>query len=101
MVVDNTIRISGGSDGSLLSEIYGPLVITNKLTSYSNKGIEAPCFLIQGQESTSRKIGVGSTTPVSGGYGDIIFNSKPKNGDYIGWSYTIDNRWIGFGKIGS
>lgn len=101
VVVDNTIRISGGSDGSLLSEIYGPLVINNKLTSYSDKGIEAPCFLIQGQESTSRKIGVGSTTPVSGGYGDIIFNSKPKNGDFIGWSYTIDNRWIGFGKIGS
>ena len=101
VIVNNTIKISGGSEGDLLSEIYGPLVLNNKLTSYSDKGIEAPCFLIQGQESTSRKIGVGSTTPTSGGYGDIIFNSKPKNGGYIGWSYTVDNRWIGFGKIGS
>jgi hypothetical protein len=48
-----------------------------------------------------RKIGVGSTTPASGNYGDIIYNINPKSGNYVGWSYTIDNKWKGFGIIGS
>jgi hypothetical protein len=55
-----------------------------------------PYVIIQG-----RKIGVGTTTPSSGNYGDIIYSLNPKSGNYVGWTYTIDNKWKGFGMIGS
>jgi hypothetical protein len=100
-VFNNSIKILGG-DGSTISEFDGPLVINNKLTSYSEKGIEATHFLIQGNENTSRKIGIGTTVPtIPGGYGDVIFNSTPKSGQYMGWTYTLNNEWKGFGTIQS
>lgn len=101
-VIDKNVKVSGGEDGNSVSEFYGPIVLNNKLTSYSSKGIEASHFLIQGSEKTSRKIGITASIPTgSGGYGDILFNSSPNKGEYIGWTYTIENQWEGFGGIGS
>lgn len=98
-VINNAIKILGG-DGTSVSEFDGPLVLNDKLTSYSSKGIEATHFLIQGNENTSRKLGIGTTTPTTpGGYGDLIFNSTPKSGEYIGWTYTVNNEWKEFGLI--
>ena len=33
-----------------------------------------------------------------GTLGDIIYNSNPISGDYVGWIYTLSG-WAGFGKI--
>jgi hypothetical protein len=100
IVIDNSLKVSGGDNLEYPSEFNGPIIINNKLTSYSQKGIEAFSFLIRGNENTSRNIGIGSTTPTTGGYGDIIFNTLPTTGEYIGWTYTTNNLWEGFGKIG-
>lgn len=100
IVINNGLKVL--SKGGTPTEFDGPIVINDKLTSYSEKGIEASYFLIQGNENTSRKIGIGTTVPTtSGGYGDIIFNSTPKSGDYVGWTYTINNVWKGFGIVQS
>lgn len=101
-VIDKNVKVIGGNDNNSVSEFYGPIIINNKLTSYSPKGIEAAHFLIQGEEKTSRKIGISAAIPtVSGSYGDIIFNSSPGTDEYIGWSYTIQNTWVGFGLVGN
>jgi hypothetical protein len=57
---------------------------------------DTPYITLQG-----RSIGVGTTTPSSGNYGDIIYSVNPKSGNYVGWTYTIENKWKGFGIIGS
>lgn len=76
------------------------LVINSEENRYShdallNKSVEPNYFVIEG-----RRIGFASTTPSLGSYGDLLYNTTPKTGNYIGWSYTIDNKWEGFGKIG-
>jgi len=98
--VNKKLRVFGGVDSENVSEFDGPVVFNNKITSYSDNGMEALYYLIKGDENVSRKIGIGTTFTESGNYGDIIFNTKPKTGDYVGWSYTIENKWEGFGKIG-
>ena len=35
---------------------------------------------------------------IVGTLGDIVYNSNPISGDYIGWTYTLSG-WVGFGKI--
>ena len=98
--INRSLRVTGGIDNAAVSEFDGPIVIHNKMTSYSPKGIEASQFFIQGDEKVSRRVGIGATTAnVIGGYGDIIFNSYPKSGGFVGWVYTVDNRWCGFGTI--
>ena len=101
-VIDKNVKVIGGKDNNSVSEFYGPIVINNKLTSYSSKGIEATHYLIQGEERTSRKIGISPTLPtISGGYGDIFFNSSPNKDEFIGWTYTLENKWESFGLIGN
>lgn len=100
IIIDKSLKVNGGNNLEYRSEFNGPIILNNKLTSYSEKGIEAFSYLIRGNENISRNIGIGSTTPTKGGYGDIIFNTIPSTGDYIGWTYTINNQWEGFGKIG-
>jgi len=106
-VVDS-IRVDGGDDKTTISHFDGPLLINNKLTVTSDKGLETRDLYLQGDETISRKYTVGITNPVSsvelvgegaGNPGDVIFNGNPYNGQNVGWIYTTDNDWYPFGAI--
>jgi hypothetical protein len=98
--ITRSLRVEGGPNGNLVSEFDGPVVFNNKITSNSDKGIEANAIFIQGDAEVSRKITVGISTPsLAGNPGDITYNSNPTNGGYVGWVYTVDNEWRPFGLI--
>ena len=100
--ITRSIRVEGGPNANLVSEFDGPVVFNNKITSNSSKGIEANSMFIQGTAKVSRQITVGIATPsLAGNYGDIVFNAEPTNGGYVGWVYTTNNQWKGFGPISS
>jgi hypothetical protein len=100
--ISRSIRVEGGPNASLVSEFDGPVVFNNKITSNSSRGIEANSVFIQGSAKVSRQITVGIATPsLAGNYGDIVFNAEPTNGGYVGWVYTTNNEWKGFGPISS
>jgi len=106
--VTDSIRIEGGQNKTSLSQFDGPILVNNKLTVTSNKGIETPDLFLQGEETVSRKYTVGITQPASsirligqgaGNPGDVIFNGSPLKGQNAGWIYTTDNSWYPFGVI--
>ena len=100
--INRSIRVEGGPDSSIISEFDGPLIINNKLTSTSAKGIEANSIFLQGDTTVSRKYSVGLGTPtLAGNAGDIVYNGTPASSDYAGWIYTTNNQWENFGYIGS
>jgi len=99
-LVDRSITVSGGPDGNIISEFNGPVVFNQKITSTSGKGIEVGSMFIKGEEVVSRKYTVGVGTPSeSGNPGDVVYNSNPTSGGYLGWVYVADNRWEPFGQI--
>jgi hypothetical protein len=99
-LVDRSITVSGGPDGNIISEFNGPVVFNQKITSTSEKGIEVGSMFIKGEQVVSRKYTVGIATPTeSGNPGDVVYNSNPTSGGYLGWVYVADNRWEPFGQI--
>ena len=100
LAVSNSIKIEGGRNKTLLSEFDGPVVFTEKVTSTSEKGIEANSIFLQGDTTVSRNVTVGISTPTSAGNpGDIVFNANPTRGNEVGWVYTLENDWYPFGNI--
>lgn len=96
--VTRSIKVEGGKDKTTISEFNGPVIFNEKLTSNSNRGIEAISINLQGDAEVSRKYTVGISTPVIGGNsGDIQFISEPV--DSVGYVYTKDNQWRKFGPI--
>ena len=99
-IFTRSVRVEGGKDGNAISEFDGPVVVTNKFTSTSDKGIEANSIFLQGDTTVSRKYTVGISTPTTASNpGDIIFNANPTSGGTVGWMYTLDNDWYRFGGI--
>ncbi len=95
-----SIRVEGGADNKVASEFNGPLVVNNKITSNSPKGIEANSLFLQGDATVSRKQTVGISTPVlSGNPGDVVYYANPNEGGYVGWIYTLENDWRRFGNV--
>jgi len=101
--VNRSLRVEGGQDNNLISQFDGPVVFNNKVTTNSEKGIEAKSLFVQGNADVSRKftVGVGSTPTSSGNPGDIITRAFPEHNKYLGWIYTLDNYWEPFGFIGT
>jgi hypothetical protein len=100
LAISNSIKIEGGRNKTLLSEFDGPVVFTEKVTSTSEKGIEANSIFLQGDTTVSRNVTVGISTPTSAGNpGDIVFNANPTRGNEVGWVYTLENDWYPFGNI--
>ena len=106
--LSDAIRVDGGEDKTTISQFDGPLLVNNKLTVTSSKGLESPSLFLQGDETVSRKYTVGVTQPASfielvgegaGNPGDIIFNGNPFKGQNAGWCYTTDNDWYPWGAI--
>jgi hypothetical protein len=99
--VKRSLIVEGGSDGNIISKFDGPIVLNNKLTSTSAKGIEAASLFIQGDRDVSRKYTVGISTPsLSGNVGDVVYDGNAASGGLIGWIYTSANKWERFGRIG-
>jgi len=98
--VSRSIRVEGGTDGTLISEFDGPVIFNQKITSNASDGIEANSIFLQGDATVSRKYTVGVTQPtVSGNPGDIAYYADPNRGGYVGWIYTLENDWYRFGNI--
>jgi len=98
--VSRSIRVEGGTDGTLISEFDGPVIFNQKITSNAPDGIEANSIFLQGDATVSRKYTVGVTQPtVSGNPGDIAYYADPNRGGYVGWIYTLENEWYRFGNI--
>jgi len=99
--VKRSLIVEGGSDGNIISKFDGPIVLNNKLTSTSSKGIEASSLFLQGDRDVSRKYTVGIATPsLSGNVGDIVYDGNAASGGLVGWIYTSNNTWERFGRIG-
>jgi hypothetical protein len=98
--VTRSIQVEGGPNKEVISKFDGPVIFNNKITSTSEKGIEANSIFIQGSSEVSRKISIGNTVPVViGNTGDIDFNTVPNNGENAGWIFTNQNEWRRFGPI--
>jgi len=95
-----SIRVEGGDNNTAISEFNGPVIVTSKFTSTSNKGIEANSLYLQGDAIVARNYTVGISTPsLAGNPGDIAYYSDPNRGGYVGWVYTLENEWYRFGNI--
>ena len=95
-----SIRVEGGDNNTAISEFNGPVIVTSKFTSISNKGIEANSLYLQGDAIVARNYTVGIATPsLAGNPGDIVYYSDPSKGGYVGWIYTVENEWFRFGNV--
>ena len=100
--ISRSIRVEGGTDNNIISEFDGPVVFNNKITSTSDKGIEANSLFLQGDLTVSRKYSVSNTRPVlAGNPGDVVYRANPSSSGSMGWVYTTNNVWEQFGAIGA
>ena len=100
LVASRSIRVEGGSDNKVASQFSGPLIVNNKLTVNSTKGLESNNIFLQGDATISRKYTVGIATPaLAGNPGDLVYNANPNDGGYVGWIYSVQNDWRRFGAI--
>jgi len=98
--VTRSLKVEGGPNKDIISQFDGPIVINEKLTSNSTKGIEAYTIYLQGNAEVSRQFTVGISTPFdSGNLGDFTYYTQPQEGEYAGWTYTKENAWRRFGPI--
>ena len=98
--LSRSIKVDGGFNKEAISEFNGPVIVSNKLTIRSDKGVESNNLFLQGDASVSRKYTVGLGTPsLSGNPGDLVFNANPVDGGNAGWIYTLSNEWRSFGTI--
>ena len=98
--ISRSLRVEGGPDNNIISEFDGPVIFSEKVTSTSNKGIEAASIFLQGDATVSRKYTVGISAPtLAGNPGDIVYNATPQKGGYLGWVYTDTNVWRRFGNV--
>jgi microcystin-dependent protein len=102
VTVTRSLKVNGGEKNNIISKFDGPVVFNNKITSYSEDGIETTSLLLQGDAKVSVKNTVGISTPTyPGSYGDRVQNANPDSGGYEGWVYTTKNRWEKYGVIGN
>jgi hypothetical protein len=95
-----SIKVEGGISKDIISKFDGPVVFNDKITSTSDKGIEANSVFLQGSVNVSRKISVGIATPILiANSGDIDFNGNPNNGGSAGWIFTEQNQWREFAPV--
>ena len=100
VTVNRSLIVEGGPDKKVISEFGGPVIVNNKLTSTSEKGIEAQSYYVQGDQTVSRKHTLVGTNPtLSGNPGDVSFYSDPGDGEHVGWIYTKENAWRRFGNV--
>ena len=99
-VFERSLSVEGGPDNKVASKFNGPIIVNNKLTVNSNKGLESNNIFLQGDATVSRKYTVGIATPtLAGNPGDVVYNANPAQGGYVGWVFTVENDWKRFGGV--
>ena len=97
VTVREGITVDGNNNST--TRFNGPVVTNEKLTNTSSDGIETVQISINGGLTENRTITYSPSKPTtSGTTGDIVFNSNPSFGQYIGWVYTQE-AWKRFGLI--
>ncbi len=95
-----SIKVEGGPDNKTISEFNGPIIVNNKLTINSNKGLESNSLFLQGDATVSRNYTVGISVPVlAGNPGNVIWKANPSQGGTWGYVYTTDNEWRAMSPI--
>jgi hypothetical protein len=95
-----SIKVEGGPDNNTTSEFNGPIIINNKLTINSNKGLESNSLFLQGDATVSRNYTVGISVPtLAGNPGNVIWKANPSQGGTWGYVYTTDNEWRAMSPI--
>ena len=98
--ISRGLKVEGGTQNNILSEFNGPILITEKLTSTSDEGIESTSLFLQGDTVVSRKYTVGLGTPtLAGNPGDVVYSANPSKGGTLGWTYSVESGWYPFGAI--
>jgi hypothetical protein len=98
--ITRSLRVDGGPDNNIISKFNGPVILNEKLTSTSPKGIEANSLFLQGDSEISRKYTVSDTKPtIAGNPGDVVYRANPSSNGSLGWVYTTNNVWEQFGAI--
>jgi microcystin-dependent protein len=101
VIVSDSIKVDGGENNDIVSTFNGPIVINEKLTSYSEKGIEVSSLFLKGDQNISRRYSISTDFPeFAGNYGDIIYRASPNEGENIGWVYTTSDQWRTWGYVG-
>ena len=99
-IFTRSVKVEGGADSSAISEFNGPLVVNNKLTINSNKGVESNNLFLQGDATVSRNYTVGISTPIlAGNPGNAIWKANPEEGGTWGYVYTTGNEWRSMSPI--
>ena len=99
-VFARSIKVEGGPDNKVISKFNGPLVINNKLTVNSSRGLESNNLFLQGDATVSRNYTVGISVPVlAGNPGNVVWKANPSQGGTWGYVYTTDNAWRSMGPI--
>ena len=102
LIALRSLKVNGGFSNDLLSEFDGPVIFSEKLTSTSDKGIEANSIFLQGNAVVSRNFTIGVSTPTQAANpGDVVYNANPSKGGTLGWTYTVENGWYAFGGVTS
>ena len=100
LVADRSITVEGGPDNKVISKFNGPLVINNKLTVNSSRGLESNNLFLQGDATVSRNYTVGISVPVlAGNPGNVVWKANPTQGGTWGYVYTTDNAWRAMSPI--
>ena len=100
LVADRSITVEGGPDNKVISKFNGPLVINNKLTVNSSRGLESNNLFLQGDATVSRNYTVGISVPVlAGNPGNVVWKANPTQGNTWGYVYTTDNAWRAMAPI--
>jgi hypothetical protein len=101
VIISDSLKVDGGENNDIISIFNGPVVINEKFTSYSEKGIEVSSLFLKGDQNVSRRYSISTDFPTaSGNYGDIIYRASPNEGENIGWVYTTNDRWKTWGFVG-
>jgi len=99
-VFARSIKVEGGPDNKVISKFNGPLIINNKLTVNSSRGLESNNLFLQGDATVSRNYTVGISVPVlAGNPGNVVWKANPSQGGTWGYVYTTDNAWRSMGPI--
>jgi len=101
VLIRQRLTVEGGENNNQSSQFYGPVNFTQKVTNFSDLGIDTKNLFIKGYVSQSKLLTVTNSSPTTGEIssptaGDISFLSNPSS--YLGNVYT-SGEWRPFGVI--
>lgn len=101
-IVDNIIKATNSAYGIYIANVYNNVLLQNNSVSNTTNKLYLASSLLNVRNLDFRKYVSSSNTVPTGAssVGDLVYNSNPTAGGYIGWVYT-SNGWKGYGLISS